>query len=356
MKKALMILIAVIMIISCTGCSLLSKGDVETQEKVVIDYVTKFFGEGTVTKKIHTLLDVNSTFTIKDKRDGFEYKVSVFQAPLSDFGFKDADGNALDNEYTYIMNNDFAQMYLYNIMEKKIDKQTVIDFSTNKKIKVVPYSSTITAFDVIETSSTSHVFFAETGNLDDVAELASIIKKSDDRNALSSLSIAIYKEENHPPIGYYNFFFDKIFTPDEQAPISLLHDYLQNQGITSAKIESINLKRNVSDLPLKDGFTWADNDVETCKTITYTVDGKTYEAALLSADSDNENVHILGYDSTLDTPDDYGICKGSFIDIIGSERSGGRVFYISYYATLYPENYGKLSLYVHPVTPGKEAE
>jgi hypothetical protein len=204
----------------------------------------------------------------------------------------------------------------------------------------------------VETEETSMMM--QEMDKDAIHAMASLMKKYDERNILHYYIMPIYEAEKNNGttsvkydskgiavlLGYYDFFFDYIMKPEDFDGVGTLHDYLMDSDYKSIVIQAVNTDITKSAISVEEGFAFLPSVTDSGTFIIVEIDGVRYEFFTLPGTRE--------FDTEVD---EYGIHKGSFLDVMATERSGGRDVMIAYYATLYPHNFHNMALHLKPVTP-----
>lgn len=355
MKKISVLIITLIMILSCTSCS---EGNPANQEKQLLEFVNKYYGEAEVISKNPALLDTATLFTLKDKKDGFKYPITAMEVYMSDLGFQ-AEQGGTGKEKTIVFDGQFTMHYVANLIKNKVPHEEYTAVLDKHKeihdVSVMTYDSSL-ANGVFNTEIEETACLSFSLNIEGVVEMAELMKKYDDRNYLENYIMPVYQveekdgkvsikyketSEGQSPVilGYYDFYFNYFLSEGEFDGIGMLHDYLHEKGIKNPTIKSVELGIHQHDLHIDNGFTFLPTTQEDGTRIDVIFDNKTYTFF----------TH-LGIQEYTTEKNNYGIHKDSFLDIVATERSGGAECLIAYYASMYPESYHKLTIYLKEVT------
>lgn len=358
MKKILSMIMVCILVLSGTACSL-QRGDPAHQEAKLMEFVTKHYGEAEVLEKSTEMLDSASVYRLKDKQDGFEYPMTALEVYMSDLGFVSSDDTDNQNQKTLVFDGQFTMKYVSNLVQKKIPReefeQVCQNFPKLMDVSIFTYDETVNDVFTVETEETAMMM----QEMDESAirAMATLMKKYDDRNVLQNYIMPIYlaeqsngminiKYENDEAmlLGYYDFFFDYIIQPEHFDGVGTLHDYLVNSDYEKITIKAVNHDVPQSAVEVEEGFSFLPAVNAKGTFIILDIDGTSYEFFTLPGVRD----------FTTET-DEYGIHKGSFLDIMATERSGGRDVMIAYYAALYPYNFTDMSMHLKPVSVTSDA-
>lgn len=356
MKKIYALILILIMTFSCTACSW-HHGDVDAQEEHLMKYVASYYGDAEIISKQTELLDMTTMFMMKDKQDGFEYPMTVMEVYMSDLGFQPThEGDGRDT--TLVLEGQFVLHYVANLIKNKVPHEeyvALLDKHTDiHDVSVMTYDNILA--NVFSTTIDETAFLVHEFNKEGIKEIADLMQRYDDRNVLKYYIIPIYQAEtvneevdikyetdangDKKPVilGYYDFFFQYILTPDEFDGISMLHDYLLAKDVQNVKIQHIDVGVTPQDMRIEDDFTFLPAASKTGTRIYLMIDGR---------------AHVffshLGTKAYTTETNKYGIHEGSFLDIVASERSGGGDILIAYYAFMYPSEYTKLTVFLQEV-------
>ena len=341
MKRFITLVLTCILILSCTGCAFM--GDPKWQEEEALAFAEKYYSSATIVNKEHLFLNTATVYTMKDNQYGFEYSLVAMEVYMSDLSFATSDDS---KDKTIVFDSNYAVHYLNYIINNKVDK-TKLD-EIGEKYKDINFllsaeQTETSLLDVTSGKSYQIAFVMDTLNTSAITETASLLKSFDDRDVLSSMTLPIYigttNEELSKPNSYFDLYFNRVITEDEYDGVVTLRDYLKIQGYQSALITSIDTKYESSKITLATGQSWSDIAETTGTYILFTADGKNYE------------FYTEMIVDTFNTEQDseYGIYKGSFLDIMATEDTGYKPIMISMYATMMPNYYQSLSLYMKEI-------
>lgn len=351
MKKIISILLVCVLAMSCTACGL-HHGDPANQEAKLMEFVSKHYGEAEILDKKTEVLDTASMYRLKDKQDGFEYPMTAMEVYLSDLGFESSDETAK----TLVFDGQFTMKYVSNLVKTKVPKeefqQVCNEYPNLMDVSIFTYEQTVNQVFTVDVEETAMMM----QEMDETAihTMASLLEKYDNRNVLKHYIMPIYSAEKVDGVinikydandqavllGYYDFFFDYIMKPEEFDGVGTLHDYLLGSSDKKVVIEAVNTDIPQSAITVEEGFAFLPSVNTKGTFMILEIDGVRYEFFTLPGTRE--------FDTEVD---EYGIHKGSFLDVMATERSGGRDVMIAYYATLYPHNFHNMALHLKPVTP-----
>lgn len=354
MKKQITILLVCVLLLSCTACSF-SHGNVELQEKGMLDYVAKYYGEAELLSKSHMLLDTATMFKFKDKQDGFEYSMTAMEVYMSDLGFakyEKGDMYAETDEKTIVFDGQFVMSYVANLVSNKMDKIKLFELFEKydgylSEISAITYNDV--SMDMFSVTAVQSAIMMEKYNVNAIYELTALMEEVDERGVLEYYIMPIYQAEiidgkvnikKHEDgsaivLGYYDFYFDYILDIPEYNGVVMLHDYLQNQDIKKPKIISVDTTKKIADMKMPEGFVFLSKNNEAGGAqIIVKIDGRQYEFYT-----------ELGVKEYTTEQDEFGLHEGSYLDIMATERFGGAPIMVSWYATMYPDDYQSLTVY-----------
>lgn len=340
MKRIITLLLVFVLALSCAGCSFM--GDKKWQEEEALAFAEKHYSGATIVAKEHLFLDTTTVYTMKDNKDGFEYALASMEVYMSDLAFAVPEGK---KEKTIVHDSSFLMCYLNHIIQNKVDKKQLNAIA--EKYKDIHFTlhteqADVSILDVTDCKSYQIAFVMDELNATAITETVNLLKSADERDILKSLILPIYIGETEKdlelPKSYFDLYFNRVVTEAEYDGVALLHDYLQNQDYKSVTITSIDTDYAASNIKLEKDEGWADSTTSTGTRILFNTNGKEYEfyTELIVGTFDTEQ-------------DNFGIYKGSFLDIMAVEKTGAKPVLISMYATMMPTNYPSLTLYMKEI-------
>lgn len=354
MKKLISILLICVLAFSCTACGF-HQGDPENQETKLMEFVKKHYGEAEILDKKTEILDTASVYRLKDKQDGFEYPMTVLEVYMSDLGFTSSDDDSQDQK-TLVFDGQFTMKYVSHLVQNKIPheefQQVCNDYPKLMDVSIFTYEKTVNDVFTVDAEETAMMM----QEMDETAirTMASLMKKYDERKILNYYIMPIYVAEQSEDtinikydangeamlLGYYDFFFDYIMKPEDFDGVGTLHDYIMDSDYENVVIKAVNSDIPQDAVDVEEGFAFLPAVDGKGTFIVLDIDGVSYEFFTLP-----------GVREFTTETDEYGIHQGSFLDIMATERSGGRDVMIAYYAELYPGNFTNMSLHLKPVAP-----
>ena len=352
MKKIIALVLGCIIALSCTACGF-SQGNPANQEKQLMEFVNKYYGEADIVDKQSEILDTASIYRLKDKTDGFIYTMTALEVYMSDLGFVPNDAQYADYK-TIAFDGQFIVKYVGNLVKAKLQKEAfekvLQDYPALLDVSVLTYETTFSNIFTLDTEETAFMM----AEMDESAirAMASLMKEQDTRDMLKYYIMPIYQAEEvngvtemkydisgQPMVlGYYDFFFDYILKPEVFDGIGTLHDYFMEQDYKNIVIKSAEPNINPNAVQTEEGFEFLPYVEVNGTFIVLEIDGEMYEFFTLPG--------VKKFDSATD---EYGIHQGSFLDIMATKRSGGRDIMIAYYATMYPQEYTSMTLHFQPL-------
>lgn len=340
MKRIIALLLVCVLAVSCAGCSFI--GDTKWQEEEALAFVEKYYSGATIEAKEKLFFDTTTVYTMKDKVDGFEYSLATMEVYMSDLAFAVPEGK---KDKTIVFDSSFLMNYTANLIKNKVDKDklnAIIEKYKDVNYTIIVEPAEVSILDVASCQSYQIAFLMDELNVNAIQETVDLLKVTDERSILTSLTLPIYigktEKELELPKSYFDIYFNRIITEKEYDGVAMLHDWLLNQDYKSVLITSIDTGYASSNFTLDKDESWADNSKTTGTRILFTADGKSYEFynSLIVDKFDTEH-------------DEYGIYKGSFLDIMATEKTGAKPVLISMYATMMPLTYSSLSVYMKEV-------
>lgn len=343
MKKILIFILTIVLLLSCAACQSIPEAHPDSQQEAIEHYIAEFLPGGEITQSYSYRTGLTKLYDVKDPL-GFTYALSISEIPLGDLGFTKTD-KAVGEEYTTIIENTYTNCYVYNLVSSVLDQDKLTEISEKYQDSILSIRCRQNVVSLLNGAAINDVqtgIFC--GHIDEaaIAEFAALAKESDTNNMLNDYTMPIYaltvsetgeETSSNEPIAYYDFYFDRIVYPAEMPEFSMLRDYLYALDVKTPRIVSVQGNVPTSNVSDKE-FQFIDsNEVGTL--ITFTTEDGTFEYySVLGVDMDSSDCY-----------DDFGVMEGSFLDVIATERSGLRPFYISYYALAYPDLYGNLAIY-----------
>lgn len=342
MKKLLLIALAVLMVLSCTSCS---HGDVDWQTQAMEEYVNTYHDEFEIVDIQSDILDTVTTFTLKDKKDGFTYSVVTTEVYWSDLGFAETG-----SEKTILFDSTFHVNYLSYLIQEKADReelQTILDKYSDIELDLAIVDVSATQMEAVDIVFPEVLVTGTSVNLTALAEVGAFIKKYDTRNLLSHVEIAMYTYANgelsDSPLAYYDFFLNVACLTDKWDGVLTLREYMFYQNKTDITVSDIAIDVASSSITLPDGMSWADNVDDSGTLLTFWYQEEQYQLYTLPCVAQFEGHR-----------DEYGIYENSFLDIMASEESGNKPLIVAMYTIMYPEEYTSLTLYCQKITTNTE--
>ena len=336
MKRFIAILLVCALALSCTGCSFM--GDTKWQEEEALAFVEKYCSSATIVDKEHVFLNTATIYTMKDNQYGFEYPFVTMEVYMSDLAFDTSD----DSNKTILSDGNYTMHYLNYLIKNKADQtklNEIIEKYNDINFRLLVEETKFPILDIINAKSYKIAFVMDTLNVTAIEETVSLLKDIDDRDVLETTILPIYigttDEELSEPTSYFDLYFDKVIKKDEYDGVATLHDYLLNQGYKTATITSIDVNYEASNITLGAGQSWSDIAKNTGTYILFTTDSKNYEFFT-----------EMIVDAFHTKQDEFGIYKGSFLDIMANEKTGYKPVLISMYASMAPNQYKSLSVQV----------
>lgn len=354
MKKLIALLLVCATMLSLTACGF-HQGNPQQQEKALLEYVAKYYGEAEVVEKKNEILDTASIYTLKDKKDGFLYPMTAMEVYMSDLGFKTAENNP--DAKTIVFDGQFITKYVSNLMQNKVDSAEYIEFAESHKdtfMDVAIFERETTAASLFAITSDETAFLVPSLDAQTIRECAAMMRKYDERGILNYYMMPIYKgvatetgytaAENADGtaivLGYYDFFLDYVMKPEEFDGVATLHDYLVSTEYAekTLRVQTVSVDIPASSIKVAEGFSFAPSITQKGTFIILYVDDVLYEFYTL--------LGIKEFDSETD---EFGIYEGSFLHMLHPERTGGKDVLVASYALTYSNLYTNLTLHFKPV-------
>lgn len=357
MKRFITILLVCVLALSCTACSW-HQGDTERQEKEMLEYVEKYHGAAEIVSKEHMILDTATYFTLKDKTDGFTYGMAAMEVFMSDLGYTTADDghDHESQEKVVVFEGNFTEAYISHMVENIIPKTDIAELADKYadnllNISILEYQAT--AVNVLQYTTYDTVLVMRELNFDALNEAVALMRKYDKRNILNDYIIPIYqaaqengeltivKDNNGQPVvlGFYDFYLSGYFAADDFAAVSMAHDYLRNLNVETPKLVKVEDNIAKTSLTLPDGWALLPDTNDTGSMVTYKIGDKTFKMFTMLCRHEFKTEQ-----------DEYGLYKDSFLDLMATEKVGGRPVLISVYASMYPNYYTSIDVFVQEVT------
>lgn len=345
MKKLLLIVLAALMVLSCTACS---QGDIPAQNEFMQKFVTKYYGDYEITEQKSMHLDTAQIYTLKDKTDGFEYSTVVMEVFLSDLGIIKGDDKEAK---TLMIDSDFYSSYFAYLANTKVnpdDAKEFMDTYADLNVNVIFPTFESTLMDAFDSVYIETALIMNELNETAVYDFVKLLREADSRNLLPNCTLAVYVDDdgqfevNQKPTMYYDFYLDTLYEAEASDSFISLHDYLMFTGVKDPKI--LKWENNIfpSKLPAMSSWVCVGDDVANTA-ITYSVGDQTYQ------------FHpAIGYLASSTPTNDYGIHQGTFLDIVANEKTGCPELLIGMYGTMYPDVYHSLVIYNAPIENGND--
>lgn len=343
MKKILIFILTIVLLLSCAACQSIPEAHPDSQQEAIEHYIAEFLPGGEIVQSYSYRAGLTKLYDVKDPL-GFNYALSISEIPLSDLGFEKTD-SVVGEDYATIVESNYTSSYIYHLVSTTLDQEALMKLSEKYQesfFSIRCRQGTAALLNGAAVNDIQTGIFCEYIDEAAIAEFAAFAKESDTNNLLNDYTMPIYAltvaesgeaTSSNEPIAYYDFYFDRIVYPAEMPDFSMLRDYLYALHVETPRIVSVQGNVPTTSVSNKD-FQFIDSN-EVGSLITFTTEDGTFEY-----------YSVLGVEmDASDHYDDFGVMEGSFLDVISTERSGLRPFYISYYALAYPDLYGNLAVY-----------